>query len=218
VAIEHREELAAATAVVTHPSVTIARLNWHRERPSSVMAVEASGRRYFDSNQGAALTGFAVRRVLSREPWSVWAGVAAAARDTDRSSFRVTATSSTFSGGLFVYSYRGEYDPYWSPEELLEARAVAAVEHVTSRTRFKLYGDFGVARDYGRAFGPDAGLSPIPAPVYDVRFRRRYHPGRAGATGTFAFTPRYSLEMGVERQVTVDYRANTFHVSLVRRR
>jgi hypothetical protein len=37
-------------------------------------------------------------------------------RDTKQSRFRMTAVSSTLDQGFFRYQYRGEYDPYWSPD------------------------------------------------------------------------------------------------------
>ncbi|MFL6244494.1 MAG: hypothetical protein ACJ74H_00590, partial [Thermoanaerobaculia bacterium] len=148
----------------------------------------------------------------------LWLGASAAARDTDESRFRLTAVSSTRDAGFFRYQYRGEYDPYWTPDNLLEARLVLALERRTSRGGVKLHADGGFARDRGRAFGPDAGPDPFPASPFTFTFDRTYHPWRAGLAADFTLAPQWRIEAGVERGVTVDYRSTSVHASLVRRR
>jgi hypothetical protein len=130
----------------------------------------------------------------------------------------MTAVSSTLNAGFFRYQYRGEYDPYWTPDNLFEARLVAAIERRMSRGGVKLHADGGWARDRGRAFGPDAGPGPFPPATFTFAFDRTYRPWRAGIAGDLAFASHWRIEAGIERSVTVDYRSTSVHAALVRRR
>lgn len=214
--VDHREELASATSLRTHASSTNTALRWDYDR-NVIAAVELSQRNYFDDNSARALVAYAVVPVR-RGGFTYWLGASASARDADESRFRMTAVSATLEGTFFRYRYRGEYDPYWTPDDLREARAVAAVERRFTRGGFKLHGDVGYAQDRGRAFGPDVGPGPFPATTYTFAFDRTYRPWRAGLTGDFAIAPALRLEAGIERGATVDYRSTTFHAALVRRR
>lgn len=216
--IDRREEVAAATALATHASSTGVTLRWSRERERVIAAAEASHRRYFDDNSGNAFVAWAVvpRR---RGEWTVWYGGSIAARDTDETRFAPTAVSSTFDPqGFFRYQFRGEYDPYWTPDDLREARAVLALERAFSRGRVKLHADGGIAHDHGRAFGPDAGLAPLPSTIDTYVFDRNYRPYRAGVSANVSVAPGLLLEIGFEHSATVDYRSNSVHAALVRRR
>ena len=218
--VERREEIASATAIPTHAYSTTTSLRWHRENERIVAAAEASRRSYFDDNSGSAFVAYAVAPLLRRAGWTVWGGASAAVRDTDTSRFHVTATSSSLdaSGTFFHYAYRGEYDPYWTPDDLREARAVVAVERAFGRGSVKLHADGGYARDRGRAFGPDAGLAPFPVNVTPFGFDREYHPYRGGMTAALTVMRGLRLELAYEHATTVDYRSNTFHAALARRR
>lgn len=215
-AVEHRPELASATSLRTHASSTGTTLRWDYDR-NIVAAAEVSHRRYFDGNEGRAFVAYAVAP-WKRGDWTLWGGASAAARDTDQSRFRITAVSATLDQGFFRYQYRGEYDPYWTPDDLLEGRAVVAVERRLPRGSVKLYGDAGYARDRGRSFGPDAGPAPFPPQTFAFAFDRDYRPWRAGLTANVRLTGTLDLEAGLERGATVDYRSTSFHASLVRRR
>lgn len=215
--IDRREEIASATSLRTHAASTTATLLWSHDG-DWIGAAELSHRRYFDDNRGNAAIAYAVVPVFRGGAWTLWGGASAAARDTDESRFRMTALSSTRDGNFFRYQYRGEYDPYWSPDNLLEGRLVVALERRASRGGVKLHADGGRARDRGRAFGPDAGPGPFPASPFTFAFDRTYHPWRAGLAADFALTPRWRIEAGVERGVTVDYRSTSVHAALVRRR
>lgn len=214
--VDHREEIASATSLRTHAASTTAALRWSHDR-DWIGAAEVSQRRYFDGNRGNAAIAYAVAP-LRRGEWTFWGGASAAARDTDESRFRMTAVSSTLDAGFFRYQYRGEYDPYWTPDNLLEGRLVAAVERRLSGGGVKLHADGGYARDRGRAFGPDAGPGPFPASTFTFAFDRDYRPWRAGIAADLTFATHWRLEAGVERSVTVDYRSTSVHASLVRRR
>jgi tetratricopeptide (TPR) repeat protein len=215
--IDRREELATATAIATHATSTTTTLQWRRER-NWIAALEASHKRYFDDNSGTAAIAYAVAPVFKRGAWTLWTGASAAARDTDESRFIVSSVSSTREGNAFRYRYRGEYAPYWTPDDLFEVRAVVALERRTDRGTIKLHADAGVARDRGRGFGPDLGSTPFPSPVFAFDFGRDYNPWRAGASADLRVTSQLRLEVGVERSVTIDYRSNSLHAALVRRR
>lgn len=210
--VEHREEIASATSLQTHASSTTTTVRWSHDK-DWIAAAELIHKRYFDDNEGRAFVAYAVVP-WKRGGWTWWGGGSMSARDTDESRFRMTAVSSTLDQGFFRYQYRGEYDPYWSPDDLLEARAVAAIE----RGGVKFYADAGYARDRGRAFGPDAGSTPLPSSTFAFAFDRTYHPWRAGISANVNLARHWRIEAGVERGVTVDYRSTTVHAALVRRR
>ena len=214
--IEHRQEIASATSLQTHASSTTTTLRWSHDK-DWIAAAELIHKRYFDDNEGRAFVAYAVVP-WKRGAWTWWSGGSMSARDTDESRFRLTAVSSTLAQGFFRYRYRGEYDPYWSPDHLLEARVVAAVERRMPRGSVKLHADAGYARDRGRAFGPDAGPTPLPSTTFAFAFDRAYHPWRAGISADVSLAPHWRIEAGVERGVTVDYRSTTVHAALVRRR
>lgn len=215
--LEEREELAAATSLRTHATSRTTALRWDHDK-DWVAAAEVSHKRYFDDNEGFAAVLYGVAPVLRRGPVTVWAGAAAAARDTDESRFTVASVSSTRQGDLFRYSWRGEHSPYWSPRGLREARAVLAVEYRTSRGSVKFHGDAGIARDQGRAFSPAAGSTPLPTSSIPFEFDRSYRPYRLGITVGHALVAGYRLEIAAERSVTIDYRSTILHASLVRQR
>jgi tetratricopeptide (TPR) repeat protein len=214
--VDRTPELASATSLDTHAASTTTALRWDRDR-EWLAAAEISHRRYSDGNEGRAAIAYAVAP-LRRNAWTLWAGASAALRDTDESRFGITAISSTLDGATFRYQYRGEYDPYWTPDDLAEGRVVLAVERRFARGGVKLHGDGGYARDRGRTFGPGSGTTPFPPQTFAFAFDRTYHPWRAGLTADVALTPTLRFETGVERSATVDYRVTAFHAALVRRR
>jgi tetratricopeptide (TPR) repeat protein len=114
--VDHREELASATSLRTHATSTTTTLRWGHDR-HWIAAAEVSHRRYFDDNRGNAALAYAVFP-FQRNAWTLWAGASATWRDTDESRFHITATSSTLEQNFFRYQYRGEYDPYWTPDDL----------------------------------------------------------------------------------------------------
>lgn len=215
--VEHGPELAAATALGTDASSTVTALRWSRERENLIASVEVLHRNYFDDNAGRAFVAYAVVP-MRRNAWTLWTGASVTARDTDETRFHAIGVSSALDAGFFRYSFRGAYDPYWSPDDLREARVVVALERTFARGRVKIHGDGGFARDRGRAFGPDAGLTPLPAVIETYAFDRTYRPYRAGISADVALTAGLRLELGFERGATVDYRSNSFHAALVRRR
>jgi tetratricopeptide (TPR) repeat protein len=221
--IDRQAEVASATAIRNRAFSTTTTLRWSRER-NWIAAIEGSHRAYSDDNSGYAVVAYAVAPVWEsggkppHSTWTLWAGGSAAARDTDESRFNVTSVSSTLEDGFFRYRYRGEYDPYWTPDDLREARAVIALERSFSRGHVKLHADAGLARDRGRAFGPDTGSGPFPPQIFTFAFARDYNPYRFGVAADVALAHGFRIEAGAERSVTVDYRSTSFHAALVRRR
>ena len=213
--IDRRPELASATALDTHAASTTTALRWDYDR-DWIASAEVSHRRFSDDNEGRAVVAYAVAP-LRRNDWTFWGGASLALRDTDESRFGITSISSALEGGVFRYRYRGEYDPYWTPDDLREARAVVAVERRFARAGVKLHADGGYARDRGRAFGPDLGATPFPSQTFAVTFDRAYRPWRAGITADVTLARGLRFEAGIERSVTVDYRVTAFHAALVRR-
>ncbi len=214
--VDRRPELASATSLRTHVASTTTAFRWDHDG-DWIAAAEASHRRYSDGNEGRALVAYAVAP-LRRNGWTVWGGGSLAIRDTEESRFRVTAISSTLEGDTFRYRYRGAYDPYWTPDDLIEARVVLAAERRFGRGGVKFHADSGMARDRGRAFGPESGTPPFPPRTFAVTFDRTHRPWRAGITADLRLTRELQIEAGVERSATVDYRVTAFHAALVRRR
>ena len=184
--IERRPELASAPSLTTHAASTTTTLRWDRER-NWIASAELSHRRYSDDNRGHAIAAY-VLVPARRNDWTFWSGASLAWRDTDESRFNLD----------------GRYDPYWTPDDLREARAVLAVERKRGRGSVKLYGDGGLARDRGRAL--------------DIPFDRHYNPWRAGISAEIGLTHGLRLEAQIDRAATVDYRVTSYHAALVRRR
>ena len=216
--VERQPELASAPAIRAGAFSTTTTLRWHRDREHVIAAAEVSDRRYSDDNNAQTLIAYAVVPAYKRSGWTLWTGASAAARDTAESRFQPTAVSSSFEGGVFHYTYRGEYDPYWTPDNLLEGRIVLALERELGRARLKAHADGGYAQDRGRAFGPDSGATPLPLQTYTFAFDRQYNPYRLGLTAEMALTSSLRLDIGVERSVTVDYRSTSIHAAVARRR
>lgn len=176
--VDRRPELATATSIDDHIASTTTTLRWDYDR-NWLAAAEVHHRAYSDDNEGRGFSAYAVAP-LRRNEWTLWSGASIAARDTDETRF----------------TFEGRYDPYWTPEELVEGRAVFAVERRLARGTMKLHADAGRARDRGRT----------------------YTPWRAGVSGGVALPASLRFEAGIERSATVDYRVTAFHAALVRRR
>lgn len=176
--VERRPELATATSLRTHAASTTTSVRWDYSR-NVIAAAEVSHRRYFDGNEGSGAYAYAIVP-LRKNDWTLWSGASVATRDTDGSRF----------------TEAGVYDPYWTPDHLVEARAVFALERRFPKVQAKAHADTGTARD--------RGLS--------------YHPWRAGLTANVDLARGFSFEAGIERSSTVDYRSTSFHAALVRRR
>ncbi len=219
-AIEHRELLRTSTAIRSHPAVTQMTLGWRRFAENEWLAgAEAGELRYFDHNRGWYAEGYGLWPLLRRQALTVWAGASGAFRDTRDSRFYVEAISSELVGSEFLYSYRGAYTPYWTPQRLAEGRAIlSAQQRVGRQVTLKAQIEAGVARDLAVSFGPSEGDSPFPPAIFPFTFHRTFRPMRFALSASLKLNAAYTLEVGAARETTVFYRANEFEASLVRRR
>jgi tetratricopeptide (TPR) repeat protein len=162
VAAADRPLLRSRAALLTHPTANVVSARWWR---GDAWAIHAEHLGYFDHNRGNAADAFYLR------PFGAMAfGASAAWRDTAESRFR---------GGV--------YDPYWTPMQQREVRAIAAA----AWKRASLHLDGGIAHD------SIAGT---------------FHPWRAAltvGTGTFRVI--------AEHNVTAFYRSNEIRASLAGR-
>lgn len=219
---EHRELVATATAHSFHPAVSAFAAGWHREDdPQRTLAAVDAGRlSYADHNRGWFAQGYVLVPVMRRDWFTVAAGASLAARDTSESRFYVESVSSTrVADGSFAYRYLGSYTPYWTPQRLREARAVASVTAALAHaSSISLHADAGVATDIAESFGPLVGRGPFPPALTRRGFDRHFHPARLSTSFTTRFSESLHLDLRIERSATAYYRATTFHASLVRRR
>jgi tetratricopeptide (TPR) repeat protein len=189
--VDRQALLATATAIDAHPYVTSSGASLTLGAPSQWLAgASASHLAYFDSNSGVDVNGY----LLAPVGGHAWLGVSAGWRDTSESRFIALATG----GGI--------YRPYWTPQNLREARAVLAASVPAGPATLALHLDGGIARDEIPSF-TSAGTQ-IP---------RTFHPWRASASLDYPISGATSLLFGYERNVTVFYAANELHATLARR-
>ena len=109
----------------SHPSETVTTLGWSRDGDAVSSAAAVHAIRYFDRNSGRAADAWHLARVAHGARGSLSVGAAVSYRDTDESRLRVVDNEQ-------------RYDPYWTPEELLEIlqefRRIAAPDAVMSHT------------------------------------------------------------------------------------
>ena len=121
-----------------------------------------------------------------------------------------------FLSGLFLEKYYNEIksrlddDPYWTPLDLRELRAVVTYEW----RRLKLQADGGIAQDRARSFGPGGGPTPTPFFTFPVVIDRTFHPWRASAEWSVPFGARIELRGRIRHEVTSFYRVNEIEASL----
>jgi Tetratricopeptide repeat len=145
----------------THPTADAISLRWGNER----YAIHAESLRYFDRNRGSDVDAFVL------QPFGALAlGASVAYRDT---------RESRFAGGV--------YDPYYTPAQQREARAIAA---------FAAHG-IGIHLDAG--FGHDA-------------IAGSFHPWRAAVSYTYS---RFTI--AAEHNSTAFYNSNEIHASVAGR-
>lgn len=212
-----REMLSNATRL--YPFVDVASLRWEHSKPW-LASIGLERDRFSDRNSANAADAYALVPVLKRGRWTFWSGASALRRDTRESRFYVSGITASrdVSGRFFRYTYRGAYNPYWTPQDLLEARLILAVEgRIGSGVTMRVQGDGGWARDHGVAFWPDAGLAPFPASIGQSSFNRTYQPWRLRVTSSAPLGRGISLDFAYEHSVTTFYRANTFHATVARR-
>jgi tetratricopeptide (TPR) repeat protein len=175
---ERRELLRAAPSLTTHPTVRTLTIRWSSEREHiPQFAVRAEHLGYFDGNSGVAADAYGLL------PFgAVSFGGSLAYRDTHESRF-----------------IAGLYDPYYTPQDLREARLIAAVRRQLGRSTLDIHLDGGIARDR---------LDSL---------TRTFHPWRAAVTATVPLPHGLTFNAGVERNVTIYYTANEFRTSVAGR-
>lgn len=178
--VDRHELLYTASSLRTHASETMTTLGWNRNSDVASSAAALHAIRYFDGNSGRAADAYHLVRIAHGERGSLSLGAAVSYRDTEESR-------------LITVGNERRYDPYWTPQELLETRGVAAATLNVARAAIHLHADGGWARDR------DAGI------------QRTFHPWRASANVTFPLRGAFNATIGFEHQTTVFYSANSIH-------
>jgi tetratricopeptide (TPR) repeat protein len=187
ISLQRRELLRAGAALRSHPFVDALGMRWSREEPGSMQfSAAAESLRYFDGNRGTSADAYVLAAVGR---FSL--GASAAYRNTHEPRFHADT---------------GEYDPYWTPHDLREARAIAAAQIKSAGAIFDLHLDGGIARDRVLYFA--AG-----APSYE----RTFHPWRASFGVVAPPIGQMTFRLSVERVSTVFYTANEIHAGVAGR-
>jgi tetratricopeptide (TPR) repeat protein len=181
--VEQHELLYTASALRTHASETTTTLDWTRSSDAASSSVALHAIRYFDGNSGRAADAYHLARVAHGASGSLSIGAAVSYRDTEESRL------------VFVGSER-RYDPYWTPLDLSEVRAVAAATLNAGRAAVRLHADGGWARDR------DGGV------------HRTFYPWRVSADFVFPLRGAFTATIGVEHQTTVFYNANSIRLGV----
>ncbi len=218
VSLQRREILTNATRL--YPFVSLLSLRWQHVSPW-LASVGVEHDRFSDRNSARAFDGYVLIPALKTKRWTTWAGVSTLWRDTKQSRFYVTQINATLdpSGQFFHYTYRGAYDPYWTPHDLREGRLIVAVERrIGAFASMKIQADAGETRDRAVTFWPESGRSSFPPEIGQSFFDRTYHPWRLRFSAMTPLAQGVTLDIGYEHSVTAFYRANTFHATVARRR
>jgi tetratricopeptide (TPR) repeat protein len=214
-AVDRSELLYTATSMLSHPCATTATLGWSRSTDAASSAAAVHATRYFDGNHGRAADAYHLFRVAHSRSASLMMGGAASYRDSDETRFRLVGASATRTANGYDYAYTAQYDPYWTPQQLAEVRAIVAASVVAGRTTFHLRADGGIGRDRDLQFGSSSGASAsVPVFVTPATVMRTFHPWRVSADAVIPTRGSMSFTAGFEHQVTVFYTANTFHFGL----
>lgn len=218
-----------ARSVLGDPFVDLYGLKWSAQREQGwSAAAELEQRRYFDGNQGGAANAYVLGRpLLSKaiDRWWRWGvirvvpGLAVSYQDSRESRFGIDGVSGErVASGGFRYRYAGLYDPYWTPHDLKEGRAILEVRHDGARgSEVKLKLEGGVATDRALGFGPDNGSLPLPSGTFSFFTERRFHPWRAELSTAIAVSKDLRFEARFEHSSTVFYEVNSFHATVVGR-
>jgi len=179
--VDQHELLYTASSLRTHASETTTTLGWSRSNDAASSALALHAIRYFDGNSGHAADGYHLARIAHGASGSLSIGAAVSYRDTEESR-------------LIVAGNERRYDPYWTPLDLFEVRAVAAATLNAGRAAVHVHADGGWARDR------DEGL------------QRTFHPWRMSADVAFPLHGAFTATIGVEHRTTVFYNANSIHL------
>jgi hypothetical protein len=193
---DESELLFSERALDSHPSVETVGLRWSREEDADGWTAAASTRslRYFDDNSGISTDAWILFPFRTSERLRISAGTAVSWRDTDESRFRAVPGTS-----------EGVYDPYWTPQELIEGRGVVAISWQARRIDLHFHGDAGFAQD--EAIDLSSGMT----------FSRTFHPWSVSLSGRTSIGPRLELTTQLKRESTAFYEANEIQASLAGR-
>lgn len=208
--IERTALLSTASSAETSATATRLWTSWQRDFSEKYLAgATAYVLDYSDDNRGAGADVYFLAPVLP----GFRAGVSAAWRDTESSSFRFTGFESDRSNSGFRYRFTGVYEVYWTPQDYRDLRAVAGYEW----RWLKLQADAGVGRERAVSFGPSEGPTAVPAFTFPLTIERSFQPWRASAEISLPLRSGLELRARLRHDVTSFYRANEFQASLVGR-
>ena len=169
--LDRHELLDTLAAAATHATATTISMSW--QSAQSAAAIHRT--MYFDRNSGVGADAWHLVPISE----NVQVGASVAYGDTDESRF-----------------VAGRYQPYWTPQQLVETRAIVAASRPLGRATLHLHVDGGVAHDELLGYG------------------RTFHPWRLAADVTAPLARGYSVTASAERQSTVFYRANSFRIGI----
>ena len=146
-------------------------------------------------------------------------GIAAAYRDTEEGRFRIERAGGTpLAPGLWAYEWKGVYDPYWTPIDLEEVRAIASVGSAHgSKILWSLQFTGGAARDTAVGFAPSTGPTPLPSFSFEVELERSYRPWTASASAEIPVANGMRVRFDYEHMKTIFYEADELRATLVGR-
>jgi tetratricopeptide (TPR) repeat protein len=210
---QQSELLATATSLDDHPSVNTTSLRWEHSS-KWLAAASVSDHRYFDDNRGSSADFWILMPVYRNDRVTLLAGPSAAFRDTEENRFEFNSVDSIPEGPLFRYRFRGVYDPYWTPHDLVEARLNTGVKINVGRALVNVRLSGGYARDRFLTFAPDRGSTPLPSFTFPFFLRRDYKPWEAITDVTMPFRG-LQFSAAYRHTVTVFYKADALEASLV---
>lgn len=216
---QRRELLAGREGSDDHATVDSMGASFHLEpRPRWIGELRAELLEYSDGNRGESVSGFLLAPVGNFRGARLSAGCSAAWRDTDQTRFRIDEIRAIPTENFFTYHYDGVYDPYHTPQSLMEARLLMSLEMTRGLVTGRIRGDLGIARDRGTAFGPPIGPGPDPdIDPYSLTFDRESHPWRLAFEVSRPIAHHLEIHASYERSLTSEYGAHTAHATLVRR-
>lgn len=192
---DESELLYSERSLQSHPSVEAFGLRWSRESTDRWSgAASARSLRYFDGNSGFSSDGWILVPLRRTEQLSISAGPAVSYRDTEESRF-----------GAVPGTANGVYDPYWTPQELIEGRGVVSISWQARRINLHVHGDAGFARDEVVDLSTGANVA------------RTFQPWSVAVTARSPVGARIELTASLSRESTVFYEANEIRAGLAGR-
>lgn len=194
---ERRPLLRSAPALDSHVSADAVSLRWGRQEGQRLLfAAGAEHLRHSDDNSGWGADAYLLAPLLRSGTVTIFAGASTAYRDTREPRFRIVDAATG----------EGVYDPYHTPHELREVRAIASVTaNPAARLTVSAHLDGGIARDRVIAAG---GLGEL---------ERTFHPWRFSVAGGLRLTPDVVLSLSASRETTAFYTADELRIAMAGR-